>query len=96
MQPYRRVAAVIALAAMLTGLAPGALAADRTTDKAAHHYKNCASLNKVYPHGVGRSGAKDHVSGSSKPVKTFKVSTKVYNANTGRDRDKDGIACEKK
>ena len=53
-------------------------------------------MNKVYPHGVGRKGARDHVSGTSRPVTNFYVSTTIYNANTGRDRDKDGVACEKR
>ena len=61
---------------------------------AAKTFKNCAQMNAVYPHGVGRPGAKDETSG--KPVTTFKVDAAIYAANTGRDRDKDGIACEKK
>ena len=56
-------------------------------------YKNCAALNKVYPHGVGRPGARDHTSG--KPDTRFAVNKAVYRANTARDRDKDGIACER-
>jgi len=62
---------------------------------AAKHYANCTALNKVYPHGVGRVGARDHVSGSSRPVRNFYVSNALYSANSGSDRDKDGIACEK-
>ncbi|MFT4225506.1 excalibur calcium-binding domain-containing protein [Micropruina sp.] len=61
-------------------------------------YKNCTSLNKKYKHGVGKSGAKDKTSG--KRVTNFKKSTKIYNEamsyNRGLDRDKDGIACEKR
>ena len=58
-------------------------------------YKNCTALNKVYKHGVGRSGARDKTSG--KRVTNFRVTTKVYNLNKKRlDRDKDGIACEKR
>lgn len=57
-------------------------------------FKNCTELNKKYAHGVGRSGAKDHTTG--KPVTTFTVNTALYNANTHLDRDKDGIACEKR
>ncbi|WP_298129328.1 excalibur calcium-binding domain-containing protein [Micropruina sp.] len=61
-------------------------------------YKNCTSLNKKYKHGVGKSGAKDRTSG--KRVTNFKKSTKIYNEamsyNRGLDRDKDGIACEKR
>ncbi len=96
-----RVPAVLLSVAVVltTGLivAPAAQAAPK-----AKSYKNCTALNKVYPHGVGRSGARDHTS-SSKRVTNFKVSTKVYNLNNGPrqgaqydlDRDNDGIACEK-
>lgn len=59
-------------------------------------YKNCTALNKHYPHGVGKSGAHDRVSGSSKPVTNFTRSTATYRANAKSDRDKDGIACEKR
>ena len=51
-------------------------------------------MNKVYPHGVGRTGARDKTSGT--PVTNFKVSNSVYAANGGSDRDKDGVACEKR
>jgi Protein of unknown function (DUF1524)/Excalibur calcium-binding domain len=60
---------------------------------AAKVYANCDALNQDYPHGVGRAGARDHTSGSH-PVTDFTVNTAVYDANTGRDRDGDGIACE--
>ena len=63
-------------------------------------YKNCTALNKKYKHGVGKSGAKDKVRGKSKPVKNFKKSTKIYNEamkhNRDLDRDRDGVACEKR
>jgi hypothetical protein len=59
-------------------------------------WKNCTRVNKTYPHGVGRVGARDHTSGT--PVTTFKRSNNLYqkamNNNSGLDRDKDGIACE--
>ena len=63
---------------------------------AAHVFANCTALNRTYPHGVGRKGATDHVSGASKRVTNFAVNTAVYNANKKSDRDKDGIACEKR
>jgi hypothetical protein len=44
---------------------------------------------------VGRPGATDHTSGAA-PVTTFTVNRQVYEANTGRDGDGDGIACEKR
>jgi hypothetical protein len=60
-------------------------------------YKNCTNLNKRYPHGIGRLGARDHTSGT--PETTFKRSTRLYRIamsyNKGLDRDKDGIACGK-
>jgi len=60
-------------------------------------YRNCAALNKRYPHGVGRLKARDHSTGT--PVTTFKRSDRLYRLalsyNRGLDRDKDGIACEK-
>ncbi len=61
-------------------------------------YKNCASLNKKYPDGIGRVGARDKTK-SGDPVTNFKRSSKLYNLalshNRGLDRDKDGVACEK-
>ena len=59
-------------------------------------FANCTALNKKYKHGVGKTGARDKVRGSTKPVTTFAVNTKVYNKNAKSDRDKDGVACEKK
>ncbi|MEU4236254.1 excalibur calcium-binding domain-containing protein [Actinoplanes sp. NPDC026619] len=59
-------------------------------------YKNCTALNKVYKHGVAKKGGKDKVKGSTKPVTTFTVYTATYKKNTTLDRDKDGVACEKK
>lgn len=56
-------------------------------------FRNCAALNARYPHGVGRLGARDSTTGI--PVTNFKRSNAVYLANKGRDRDGDGIACEK-
>ncbi len=58
-------------------------------------YSNCAALNAVYPHGVGKSGAHDITRSGTDPVLDFTVSSAVYTLNTGRDADHDGIACEK-
>jgi hypothetical protein len=60
-------------------------------------YKNCTTLNRPYPHGIGKDAARDHTAGE--PVATFKRSNTLYRIamqdNRGLDRDKDGIACEK-
>jgi hypothetical protein len=84
-------AAVIAVA-MLVAPAQSAMAAPVHTAAVAK-YQNCTKLHYKYPHGVGKSGAHDHVT-SGKPVKNFKVSTALYNANKRLDRDKDNVACE--
>ena len=60
-------------------------------------YRNCTNLNNRYPHGLGKTRARDRTSGT--PVTTFKRSTRLYNLamsyNRGLDRDGDGVACEK-
>jgi Excalibur calcium-binding domain len=86
---YRVVVVVLVAAALiLAGVA---------TANAPPLYKNCTNLNKRYPHGIGKVGARDHTSG--RPVTTFKRSNLLYRRamsyNRGLDRDKDGIACEK-
>ncbi|SDS84020.1 excalibur calcium-binding domain-containing protein [Actinoplanes derwentensis] len=82
---------------LLTGtLLLGGLAIASPADAAPKTFKNCTALNKTYKHGVAKKGAKDKVRGSTKPVTTFKVSTALYNANKKMDRDKDGVACEKR
>jgi hypothetical protein len=53
-------------------------------------------MHAKYKHGVGKKGAKDKVSGKTKPVTNFYVSNGLYAANKKLDRDKDGIACEKR
>ncbi len=85
-----------ALAAV--ALACAAVVAAAPAASAAPSYKNCTELNKSYPHGIGRADAKDKTSG--KPVTTFKKDTAGYNkavkAKSDLDRDRDGIACEKR
>lgn len=56
-------------------------------------YSNCAALNKVYPGGVAKSSSTRNRGGATKY--TPRVSSKVYNENKSKDRDKDGIACER-
>jgi len=56
-------------------------------------FRNCTALNRVYRHGVGKYGARDHTSGT--PVTNFRRSNRLYLQNRGLDRDKDGIAGEK-
>jgi hypothetical protein len=57
-------------------------------------YPNCKALNRRYPHGVGRWGARDRTK-SGDPVTNFKRSNVLYRLNKHLDRDKDLVACEK-
>lgn len=87
----RRIVAVLGATALLASpfVAPnGASAAS-----AARHFANCTAMHQVYAHGVGRVHAHDHVT-SGTPVTNFKRSNALYNANSGSDRDHDGVACE--
>jgi hypothetical protein len=67
---------------------------------AKYKFANCTAVHKVYPHGVGKSNARDKVRGKTKPVTNFKRSTSLYKKmvsyHPDLDRDKDGVACEKR
>lgn len=56
-------------------------------------FANCTALNKVYPGGVARSASVRNKGGVTK--KTPTVNSKVYSENKTKDRDGDGIACER-
>jgi hypothetical protein len=87
----------VTAAVLITACAVG-LTSTASPALAAVSYKNCTELHRSYPHGIGKAGAKDKTTG--KPVTTFKKDTKGYNLaikkNRDLDRDKDGIACEKR
>ncbi|AWB92711.1 excalibur calcium-binding domain-containing protein [Aeromicrobium chenweiae] len=87
----RQLTTVVCTVALTTG---GVLAVTSPAEAANKEYKNCKALNKAYKHGVGKPGAKDKTSG--KPVTNFKRSSAIYKKNKKSDRDKDGIACEKR
>ena len=84
------VARTVIAAVILVGGAGGV--AQAASDAGAIAYPNCKALNAIYPHGVGRFGARDHTSGT--PVTNFRRSDRLYRQNRARDRDGDGIACE--
>lgn len=56
-------------------------------------FSNCTELNKVYPGGVSKSAKSVNKGGKTKQTPT--VNLKVYNENKSKDRDGDGIACER-
>lgn len=88
-------AALSALALALTGAAVVSGPAQAHTTGI---HDNCTNLNQKWKHGVGRKDAKDKTTGD--PVTSFTRNTKAYKTaikhNSTLDRDKDGIACEKK
>jgi hypothetical protein len=93
MFPPRLIAAA-SLALFVATAAPATIvAAPSQSNVVIKTFANCTAMHKVYPHGVGKVGAKDHVT-SGKPVKNFFVNTKLYLANKKSDRDGDGVACE--
>lgn len=61
--------------------------------QSAKKYSNCKALNKVFPGGVAKSSKVKNKGGNTKYKP--KVSAKLYEANKSKDRDKDGIACER-
>jgi len=72
----------------------GKITSPRAGDVLPRKYPRCKALNRVYPHGVGRLGARDKTSGD--PVTNFKRSNSLYRLNSHLDRDNDKIACEKR
>jgi hypothetical protein len=75
---------------LLSSTSVNALAAPNVLDK---KFANCSALNKVYPGGVAKSRNVKNKGGKTNYSPT--VNAKVYSENSGKDRDKDGIACEK-
>lgn len=76
-----------------------ALACGLGTAQQPTKFDNCREMNRVYPNGVGKVGAKDSTS-TGRPVTAFIRNTALYNSivrnNANLDRDKDGIACERR
>src|SRR5262245_48076145 len=89
-----RLVVLLVIALMIAVPADAATNAVSSPTASSVSYPRCSALNRRYPHGVGRVGARDHTSGS-KPVTTFKRSNVLYLQNKSLDREKDGIACEK-
>ena len=56
-------------------------------------FANCTELNSVYPGGVAKNAKVTNKGGETKSIPVVKPS--VYKKNASKDRDKDGIACER-
>jgi len=93
----KRLLSVVVIATALLLAAP-TLAAVQSSAVRPAWTKNCRTVNKRFPHGVGKLRAHDRTT-SGDPVTNFRRSTRLYLTamrwNRGLDRDKDGIACEK-
>jgi hypothetical protein len=86
----KTIAALVSAACLFIGVsATPALAQGPVLDK---KFSNCSALNKVYPGGVAKSSKSVNKGGEIKKKPT--VNAKVYSENSGKDRDKDGLACE--
>jgi hypothetical protein len=95
----RTASAVAASALALAAIVAAPASADAASKV---NYKNCTKYRATthYKHGVGKAKAHDRVKGKTKPVSNFKHSTKLYKIavkhNPDLDRDRDGVACEKR
>lgn len=72
---------------------PAATTVKPTKPGTGRAFRNCAALDRVYPHGIAKN-FKVIKKASGLTGRPF-VSFKLYAANRGRlDRDGDGVACE--
>jgi hypothetical protein len=56
-------------------------------------FANCTALNEVHPGGVAKNSKVTNTGGVTNYLP--EVKPKIYKANASKDRDKDGIACER-
>ena len=56
-------------------------------------FANCAALNNVYSGGVAKNSKVTNIGGATNYLPVVKP--RIYKANSSKDRDKDGIACER-
>ena len=87
-------------AAAALALAVAVVVVPAPAASAAVSHANCTALQQTCPHGIGRANARDVVRGSTRTVTTFRRDTPGYEravrANRDLDRDRDGVACEKR
>ena len=85
----RRVVGTIVFAALLSSASPtygSPLLVERK-------FANCTELNSVYPGGVAKNARVTNKGGATKNIPAVKPA--IYKKNASKDRDKDGIACER-
>ena len=84
-----RIAGVVIVSALLASANPTYAAPISLERK----FANCSELNKVYPGGVAKNSKVTNKGGATKNTPAVKPA--IYKKNVSKDRDKDGIACEK-
>ena len=85
--------AFIVISTLLLSIYSGYSPAHAVGNLATKKFTNCAALNKVYRGGVAVSRTSKNRGGTVKY--SPKVSASVYKENKSKDRDHDGIACER-
>ena len=61
----------------------------------AKSFKNCSAMQKTYKGGVAKNKAAQQKAIADGVEYPPTVNAKIYAANASRDRDKDGVACER-
>ena len=87
---------LVILALAVAAVAVPANAAQHTTTVVTATTVTCKTVNAKYRHGVGRPGAHDKTKSKKGPVTNFTRNKTVYLKYKRLDRDRDGIACEKR
>ncbi|USK71785.1 excalibur calcium-binding domain-containing protein [Peribacillus asahii] len=88
----KKLSAVLLSAGLVLGFSTAAIDTVDAKEKVVS-FKNCKEMNKVYKGGVAQSSKVTNKGGKTK----YKphVSKAIYDKNKSKDRDKDGIACER-
>lgn len=63
-----------------------------STPAQAAPFKNCSAMNIVHKHGIAKSAAAAAKASGLTGQPT--ISAKLYAQYKGKDRDRDGVACE--
>ena len=87
---FKAASTLLVSAILAFGVATPSQALPTPMDK---KFANCTALNEVYPGGVAKNSAATNKGGATNYTPILKP--KIYKANASKDRDKDGLACER-
>jgi hypothetical protein len=88
----KRIYTILLSLGLIFGFSFGLSSVTQAANTTVKSYKNCTELNKDYKGGVAQKAGVKNKGGKTKY--TPFVSKELYDANKGKDRDKDLIACE--